>query len=253
VAAKRSKRAEIRKQRLARKRRERVITMIVVAGVILLVGGLLVLASGPSASPPAEPTLAGSDLLPPPPHPHPHADMNAIGDPNAPVTIIEYSDFQCPFCGRFARETEPLLIRDYVETGKVRLIYRTFGDWIGPESLRAAEAAYCAGDQGKFWEFHDVLFYNQHGENQGAFSRERIDMMAQMLGLDMDAFGKCLDSHKYRQQAMQDLKDGQAAGVKGTPSFLVIAPDGSQQFIEGAQPYPRFQEAIEAALQKKKP
>ena len=250
MAAKRNKRAEMRKQRLARKRRGRIFTVVVVAGVILLVGGLLVLASQTSASPTAEPTAGGANLAPPPPHSHPDENLNAIGDPNAPVTIIEYSDFQCPFCGRFARETEPLIIQHYVETGKVRLVYRTFGDWIGPESLRAAEAAYCAGDQGKFWEFHDVLFYNQHGENQGAFSRERIDSMAKMLGLDMDAFDQCLDSHKYRQQAMQDLKDGQAAGVKGTPSFLVIAPDGSQQFIEGALPYARFQEAIEAALQK---
>ncbi len=248
MAAKRN-RAEIRKQRLARKRRERIITMVVVAGVILLVGGLLVLASQPT-TPPAEPTVAGAGLVPPPPHPHPNENVNVIGDPNAPVTIIEYSDFQCPFCGRFARETEPLIIQNYVVPGKVRLIYRTFGDWIGPESLRAAEAAYCAGDQGKFWEFHDVLFYNQHGENQGAFSRERINSMAKMLGLDMEAFAQCMDSHKYQQQAMQDLKDGQAAGVKGTPSFLVIAPDGSQQFIEGALPYERFQEAIEAALQK---
>ena len=250
MSAKRSsKRAEMRRQRrAARQRRERIITMIVIAGVILLLGGLLFLASQSQEQ--ASPTPAGANLVPPAPHPHPSEDANALGDPNAPVTIIEYSDFQCPFCGRFALQTEPLLIRDYVETGKVRLIYRTFGDWIGPESLRAAEAAYCAGDQGKFWAFHDALFANQHGENQGAFTRERIEAMAKMLGLDMDAFRKCMDEHKYQKQAMQDLQDGQAAGVKGTPSFIIIAPDGSQQFIEGAQPYERFREAIEEALKK---
>ncbi len=242
------KRAELRRQRLARQRRERIITMVVVAGIILVLGGLLVLASQPKAQATVTPDVA--DLIPPAPHPHPQEDANALGDPQAPVTIIEYSDFQCPFCGRFARETEPLLIRDYVATGKVRLIYRTFGDWIGEESLLSAEAAYCAGDQGKFWAFHDTLFYNQHGENQGAFTRERIEAMAQMLGLNLDEFRQCLDEHKYQKQAMQDLKDGQAAGVQGTPSFIIIAPDGSQQFIEGAQPYERFKEAIEAALQK---
>ena len=249
MSAKR-KRAERRQQRLARQRRERIITMIVVAGVILLVGGLLFLASQSKEGASSTPAGAGADLIPPAPHPHPNEDANALGDPNAPVTIIEYSDFQCPFCGRFARETEPLLIRDYVETGKVRLIYRTFGDWIGPESLRAAEAAYCAGDQGKFWAFHDALFYNQHGENQGAYTRDRIEAMAKMLGLDMVAFRQCLDEHKYQKQAMQDLRDGQAAGVRGTPSFIIIAPDGSQQFIEGAAPYDRFREVIEDALKK---
>ena len=248
MTAKRNKRAEIRRQREARKRRERIITMVVVAGAILLLGGLLLLAAKPTAQATATPDAA--DLVPPPPRPHSQEDANALGDPDAPVTIIEYSDFQCPFCGRFAMETEPLLIRDYVETGKVRLIYRTVGDWIGPESLLAAEAAYCAGDQGKFWAFHDVLFANQHGENQGAFSRKRIEAMAQMLGLDMDAFRSCLDEHKYQKQAMQDLKDSQAAGVQGTPSFIIIAPDGSQQFIEGAAPYDRFREAIEEALKK---
>ena len=248
MSAKRNKRAEMRRQREARQRRERIITMVVVAGVILLLGGLLLLATKPTAQATVTPDV--SDLIPPPPHPHSQEDLNALGDPNAPVTIIEYSDFQCPFCGRFAMETEPLLIRDYVETGKVRLIYRTVGDWIGPESLLAAEAAYCAGDQGKFWAFHDVLFANQHGENQGAFSRDRIEAMAQMLGLDMDTFRECLDEHKYQKQAMQDLKDSQAAGVQGTPSFIIIAPDGSQQFIEGAVPYERFREAIEEALKK---
>ena len=248
MSAKRNKRAEMRRQREARQRRERMITMAVIAGAILLLGGLLLLATKPTAQATVTPDV--SDLIPPPPHPHPQEDLNALGDPNAPVTIIEYSDFQCPFCGRFALGTEPLLIRDYVETGKVRLIYRTVGDWIGPESLLAAEAAYCAGDQGKFWAFHDVLFANQHGENQGAFSRERIEAMAQMLGLDMDTFRECLDEHKYQKQAMQDLKDSQAAGVQGTPSFIVIAPDGSQQFIEGAVPYERFREAIEEALKK---
>ncbi len=249
--AKRNKKAELRRQRAARRRRERIVTMIVIAGAILLVGGLFILAAVPgssSATPSA--ATAVSDIVLPPKHPHPHAEMNVVGDPNAPVTIIEYSDFQCPFCGKFARETEPRILQDYVVPGKVRLVYRTFGNWIGPESLLAAEAAYCAGDQGKFWDFHDILFYNQHGENRGAFTRPRIEKMAQMLKLDMQKFNACLDSHKYQQQAMQDLKDGQAAGVKGTPSFFVIAPDGSQQFIEGALPYARFKEAIDAALAK---
>ena len=249
MAAKRSKRAKTRRQRLERQRRERIITMVVIAGLILLVGGLFLLTSSTKQTA-ATPTQAATDIVMPPAHPHPHANMNVVGDPDAPVTIIEYSDFQCPFCGRFARETEPLILQNYVVTGKVRMIYRTFGDWIGPESLLAAEAAYCAGDQGKFWDFHDILFYNQHGENEGAFSRPRIETMAKMLGLNMDQFNQCLDSHKYQKQAMQDLQDGKAAGVKGTPSFVIIAPDGSQQFIEGALPYARFQEAIEAALKK---
>jgi len=250
MAAKRNKRAQIREQRLARQRRERIIVMAVIAGVILMVGGLWVLASAPSpqATPAAPNTV--NDIVPITPIPRPDVDMNAAGDPNAPVTIIEYSDFQCPFCGRFAREVEPLIIKNYVDTGKVRFIYRTFGDWIGPESLLSAEAAYCAGDQGKFWDFHDILFENQHGENQGAFTRERIEAMAKLLGLNMDEFRQCLDSHKYQKQAMQDLADGQAAGVKGTPSFIIIAPDGSQELVVGALPYDQFKAHIDAALAK---
>ncbi len=245
MSAKKTTRAAQRRRE--RQRRERIIIMTVIAGVILLVGGLFLLAHQAETAMTPTPAAA-TDIVLPPAHPHPHADGNALGDPKAPVTIVEYSDFQCPFCGRFARDTEPRLIQDYVVPGKVRLVYRTFGDWVGPESLLAAEAAYCAGDQGKFWDFHDMLFYNQHGENRGAFSRPRIEAMAEKLGLDMKAFRQCLDAHKYRERAMQDMADGQKAGVQGTPAFFVIAPDGSQTFIEGAQPYPRFKEAIEKAL-----
>ncbi|NPA92779.1 MAG: DsbA family protein [Chloroflexi bacterium] len=249
AAKKRNKRAQIREQRLARQRRERIIVMVVIAGIILMVGGLLVLSSAPSPQATSAPN-APTDIIPITPVPRPNVNMNAAGDPNAPVTIIEYSDFQCPYCGRFAREVEPLIVKNYVDTGKVRFIYRTFGDWIGPESLLSAEAAYCAGDQGKFWEFHDILFANQHGENQGAFTRERIEAMAKLLGLNMDEFRQCLDSHKYQKQAMQDLADGQAAGVQGTPSFIIIAPDGSQELVVGALPYDQFKEHIDAALAK---
>lgn len=252
--AKKQSRAALKREYEARKRRERIILMVVIAGVILLIGGILILASGGNTKA-AESTVPAQGIAPivtVTPIPRKNTDRNAAGDPNAPVTVIEYSDYQCPFCDRFATQTEPLFVRDYVNTGKVRFIFRSFGNWIGPESLNAAEAAYCAGDQGKFWQMHDLLFANRLGENVGSFTLPRIFKMAEALNLNMDKFKKCLTSHKYQQQAMQDLKDGQRAGVKGTPSFIIIAPDGSQELVVGALPYDEFKTYIDKALAKQK-
>ena len=254
MANKRKTRAALKKEYEARKRRERIILMLVIAGVILLFGGILILTTGgKKASPmPTQTTKGGAPIVNPTPVERKFVDRNVTGKPDAPVTIIEYSDFQCPFCDRFATQTEPLIVKNYVNTGKVRFVFRSFGNWIGPESLNAAEAAYCAGDQGKFWQMHDILFANRLGENVGSFTIPRILKMAEAIHLNMGEFKKCLMSHKYQQQAMQDLKDGKQAGVKGTPSFVIIAPDGSQELIVGALPYSDFQKAIEKALAKGK-
>lgn len=233
-----SRRELARQRRLAARRRQRILTALIVAGVVLILAGVII---WPQVRPVA-------DIVVVTPQPHPMADGNAMGDPNAPVTIIEYSDFQCPFCRRFAEQTKPLLVEEYVATGKVRFVYRSFGLFIGQESLDAAEAAYCAGDQGKFWEYHDMLFANQIGENVGAFAPKRLLAMAEALGLDMTQFRQCFESHKYRDRAMQDQTEGRQAGVRATPSFVIIAPDGSTQLIEGAQPMEVFRQAIEQAL-----
>ena len=120
-----------------------------------------------------------------------------LGDPNAPVTLVEWADYQCPFCGAFGREIMPRIIQDFVVTGQVKVYFRDlpFPDSASGygESDMAAEAAACAGDQGKFWEYHDTIFANQFGENQGAYSMERLAKMAEMNGLDMGQFTSCFE------------------------------------------------------------
>jgi protein-disulfide isomerase len=177
--------------------------------------------------------------------------FNAIGDPNAPLRLDEYSDFQCPYCATFVFSTEASLIEKFVDTGKVYFVYHTFGEFIGPESSSAAEAAYCAGDQEKFWEMHDLIFANQNGENIGTFSDRYLTAMAESLNLDMTAFKSCFSANTYKDLIAQDALDGQAGGVKATPSFVLsYTVNGvvKTKLIEGAQPISAFQTEIEAAL-----
>ncbi len=200
---------------------------------------------------PVTPTSIAENLVPVTPGPaQPNAPSggpsNTMGDPNAPVKIVEYADFQCPYCLRYWQETEPQIIDNYVKTGKVYYEYRSVGDFIGPESGAAAQAAYCAGDQGKFWQYHDTLFSHWTGENVGDFADSKLTAFAAALGLDQAAFDSCLHSGKYASRLEQDVNNAKADGVQATPSFLI-----NGTLMEGAQPYSAFQQAIEAALQGK--
>lgn len=138
------------------------------------------------------------------------ADDNSMGDPNAPIQIVEYSDFQCPFCERFYTDTEPLLEQGYIDTGKVRFTYRSAGNWVSQnaantESQDAAAAAYCAGEQNKFWEMHDALFANNRDvENQGSFAPQRLTEIARAAGLSMDEFQQCYEGGAYQDRVQKD-------------------------------------------------
>jgi len=181
----------------------------------------------------------------------PNVDFNTAGNPDAPIRIDEYSDFQCPYCAKFYTDTEAQLMETYVADGTVYFVYNTFGEFIGPESGGAAEAAYCAGDQGKFWEMHDIILTNQNGENQGAFVDRRLLAFAKNLGLNMNEFESCFNDNKYKDMIDQDLKDGMAGGVKATPSFVMtytVNGEVKTKLIEGAQPYAAFKQEIDAAL-----
>ena len=169
---------------------------------------------------------------------------NSLGDPNAPVRIIEYADFQCPYCREFWQETEPQIIATYVKTGKVLYEYRSVGAFLGPESAAAAQAAYCAGDQARFWQYHDTLFTNWTGENVGDFSNDKLDGYARSVGLDMAAFDACLSAGKYTDRIDLDVARAKADGIHATPSFLI-----NGTLLEGAQPFEAFRHAIDAALQ----
>jgi protein-disulfide isomerase len=189
----------------------------------------------------------------------PNANDNSMGDPNALIKIEEFSDFQCPFCERFYQETQPLLRQYYIDTGKIQFVYRSFGNFVSQnvggaktESQDAAAAAYCAGEQNKFWEMHALLFANVLGENVGSFTDRRLEAIAEKVeGLDMDQFRSCYSSGKYEDRVQQDSKDGQAAGITGTPGFIVtytVNGETKTKLIEGAQPFSTFQQELEAAL-----
>lgn len=144
----------------------------------------------------------------------------SLGDPKAPITVEEYADFQCPVCGQFARQALPQIESKYINSGKVRLVFHHF-QFIGEESIKAGEAAECAGEQGKFWEYYDTLFANQGGENVGAYSNPNLINFASQLKLDTAAFTTCLNSDKYRAQIQRDTNEGQARGVTGTPTLFI--------------------------------
>jgi len=168
-----------------------------------------------------------------------------LGDPKAPITMIEYSDFQCPFCGRFYSQTEPSLKEQYIKTDKVHFIYRHFA-FLGPESKAAAEAVECAKDQSKFWEYHDAIFNAELAdgrENNGNLNRALFLTNAENLGLNLASFKACLDSNKYGQKVADDYSGAQALGVKATPTVFV-----NEVKIEGALPFGQFQQVIEQLL-----
>ena len=164
----------------------------------------------------------------------------ALGSADAAVVIREYGDFQCPSCGAFARQVEPQIRAAYIDTGIARLEWHDFA-WIGRESRDAANAARCAGDQGRFWEYHDLLYRSQAGENQGAFARDRLKAFGGQLGLEPAAFGACVDGDSHADAVQRDFADVRDRGFNATPTFLI----GDQRIV-GAQPFEVFQAAIEA-------
>jgi protein-disulfide isomerase len=193
------------------------------------------------------------DVVTAPPAERPSVSFNTAGDPNAPIRIEEYSDFQCSYCRLFYQNTEEALMRSYIANGSVYFVYRSFGAFSSGESGRAAEAAYCAGDQDRFWDMHDTIFANQTGVNVGAFSDRRLLAFAERIGLDMDGFRSCFNGGKYKDRVEQDGKDGVEAGVRATPSFVVtytVNGETKTRLIEGAQPFTAFQQEIEAILEE---
>ncbi len=165
-----------------------------------------------------------------------------LGNPNAKLTMVEFADFQCPFCGRFQKETFPTLKKEYIDTGKVKFVYMDFA-FLGQESKDAAEAANCAAEQGKFWQYHDEVFANQNGENQGNFNKINLEKFATNAGLNLDQFKSCVAQNKYDAQISASQKLGQKYGISGTPGFLI-----GKEFINGAAPLDNFEQVIDTEL-----
>jgi len=161
------------------------------------------------------------------------------GDPDAPITIVEFSDFKCGFCGRFATETSPQLQEEYIESGVVRFGYQSVAI-LSEESIHAAEAGECAADQEAFWPYHDLLFA-QLAQGNGNFSRGNLKQFAAELDLDTATFNECLDSGKYTDLIRDQTMDARSIGIQSTPTFII----NGRPFI-GAQPFEAFQQVIEA-------
>jgi protein-disulfide isomerase len=169
----------------------------------------------------------------------------ALGDPDAPVTLIEFADFQCPHCLNAYRGPEKQIIEEYVNTGQVQFVYRMVG-FLGPESTRSAEASYCAADQNMFWEYHDVVFApaNFSGGNVGKYSDENLTEFAQTAGLNVDEFSACLMSGQNAGLVAAAESEASSYGVTGTPGYVI----NGTALPSGELPYAVIKEAIDAAL-----
>ena len=219
---------------------------IIVAG--LIIGGAIVYVNAPGANVPVgaggfvnngdAPAVNSSEVL------KVREGDFILGSPTAKVVFIEYGDFQCPFCGRFAEQGKPQIVEQYVKTGKAAFVWRDFA-FLGEESFRASEAARCAGEQEKFWDFHDYLFSHQNGENQGAFSDTNLKKFAVAIKLDQAKFNSCFDSGKYRKAVEDSTGEGRGIGVNGTPASFI-----NGKMVGGAQPFSAFQSVIESELKK---
>lgn len=204
-----------------------------------------VAANQQASTAPAAPTPAPTTATPPTAGNGPF-----IGKADAPVTFIEFTDFQCPFCQRHFQQTFPDLKKNYVDTGKIKYVIRYFPLSFHANAQKAAETAACANDQGKFWEMHDKLFTTQN-DWQGldaATAATTFKGYAKDVGLDAAKFATCLDTSANAALVQKDEADGSAAGIDGTPGFWILGPNGQHQMISGAYPYATFQAAIDGML-----
>ena len=166
------------------------------------------------------------------------------GSSSASVTIVEFGDYQCPKCDAWFKNEEPTIKTNYIDTNKAKLYFVDF-PFLGPDSTVAAQAAYCAGDQGKYWEYHDYLYTHQAGIQSGWASAGNLKSYAATLGLDTTQFNSCLDSGKYADRVSHNKDIGTSKGVQGTPAFFIIGPTGTMNEIMGPQPAAVFSTAID--------
>ncbi|HET9008652.1 MAG TPA: thioredoxin domain-containing protein [Nitrosarchaeum sp.] len=166
-----------------------------------------------------------------------------MGDPSAPITILEWGDYQCTFCYKFHQNTLDTIKQDFIETGKAKLVFKDF-PLNGPDSILAAEAAYCAQDQEKYWQYHDEIYKNWKGERTGWITRESLDRFATTVNLDLDKFNICLDEHKHLERVNQLHEFGKEIGIDATPSFLVFNNEKIIK-IRGNQPLEVFLKSLD--------
>lgn len=218
--------------------------LTLILGLALLVGCVPSLPQAPADQQPPAPADSAANPARPQDVPQiPSDDPRSKGSLDAPVVIVEYSDFQCPYCGRWVQQTYPTILKEYIETGKVRLVFRDFPLDFHQNAQPAAVASRCAAEQGAYWPMHDALFANQAEWAELADARETFVGYAQEIGLDRDQFRTCLDSGRFDQAIQDDIQAGLVAGVTGTPSFVI-----NGQLLVGAQPVSAFRKALDTIL-----
>jgi protein-disulfide isomerase len=167
-----------------------------------------------------------------------------LGDPSAPITIVEFGDYQCHQCYNWFHNTKPAIESEYIETGKANLVFVDLA-FLGTDSPKAAQASYCAEDQEMYWDYHDLLYSSQESKIDGGWAdSERLKAFAFSLGLDMELFESCLDSGKYSKRVQYNIQQAREHGVRGTPGFFIVGPDGQQQ-LGGAQPFSVFKQILD--------
>lgn len=171
-----------------------------------------------------------------------------MGDSSAPITIVEFGDYQCHQCYNWFHNTKPALFQNYIDTGKVNFVFVDLA-FLGRDSPKAAQASYCAEDQGKYWEYHNHLYNSQESQiDNGWANSERLKAFAFSLDLDMKLFDDCLDSGKYTKRVQYNIDEAKKLGANGTPTFFIVGPDGQQQKLVGAQPYSVFKQVLDSMI-----
>lgn len=234
-----TRREAVREKRQKRQRQQRLYIFLGVVVVAIIISAMLIIPD----------LLPAGDVVLITPVPRTMVDGRTMGDPNAPVTIEVFEDFQCPSCKSYSEQVEPQVVETYVNSGQVYYIFRHFPflDDGAPrnESDQAANASMCAADENRFWDYHDMLFANWDGENQGAFTDKRLVAFAEALELDMPSFNECFEINFHKEEIDSDLQLGRDSGVTGTPSVLVNGTILTPGFIPS---FGDISEAVEREL-----
>jgi len=234
-----TKREAMREKRRQQQRRQRLIILLAVVAAALTIAGILIIPS----------LLPAGDIVTITPITRPMVDGRSMGDPNAPVTIEVFEDFQCPSCQNYSENIEPRIVETYVASGQVYYVFRHFpfldDNAVRKESDQAANASMCAAEQNRFWEYHDIVFANWKGENIGAYSDNRLVAFAESIGLDMAAFNACFKENRYESEINADLEKGRSFQVSGTPSVFVNGRILTPGFVPS---FEQISQAVDAAL-----
>ena len=172
-----------------------------------------------------------------------------LGDPNAPITLVEFGDYQCHYCNVFFQTIEDDIIKNYVKTGKVKMIFKDY-NIIGPDSINASHGAHCSNEQGLFWEYHDTLYSNWTGENNGWASPRNLTIFAEEVNADMDKWTQCMNEKSHAITINESNDDARALELTGTPAFFVINSEGKVSKLFGAQPFEVFKKIFDNQLEE---